>query len=402
MIPPRVLVVVDYFLPGFRAGGPIRAIANSRARLSGSLTFAVVTRNHDTDGVTYRDVRSSAWNSDPRGAIYYAPRLTRDVLETCIRESSADVIWLNSFFSRASLRVLLSRRFGRITTPVLLSPRGEFSPGALSRKRLRKTLAMWGLGSFGFLRDIHWVASSDLEADEIRTAVGGSDIAVVPESVREPLAPDAWPVKQPDALRMVFASRVDAKKNLQFLLEALAHARGRVHLDVIGPVEHAAYWDACRRLVKRLPANVTVAYRGEMPHAELEQHLRLYDVMALPTLGENFGHVIVEAWAAGCPVLVSDRTPWRRLVEEGGGWDLPLEQEAWVTVLERCVRLRGEEHDALRRRALERARGVWQDGIRGDEILEQLIVTVARRRDRTEPTPLSPEHEANANPTPCR
>jgi glycosyltransferase involved in cell wall biosynthesis len=401
MIPPRVLVVADYFLPGFRAGGPIRAIANSMARLSGPLTFAVVTRNHDTDGVTYRDVRSSAWNGDPRGRTYYAPRLTRDVLETCIRESSADVIWLNSFFSRASLRVLLSRRFGRVTLPILLSPRGEFSPGALSRKRLRKTLAIWGLGSFGFLQGVHWIASSDLEADEIRTAVGGSDIAVVPESVREPLAPDAWGVKHPDVLRMVFASRIDAKKNLAFLLEALAHSRGRIHLDVIGPVEHAACWEACRRQIERLPANITVEYCGELPHADLGQRLRQYDVMALPTLGENFGHVIFEAWAAGCPVLVSDRTPWRRLAEDGGGWDVPLEREAWVTVLRRCVTLSGEEHDALRRRALERARRVWQDGIRGDGVLEQLIVTVARRRDRTEPMPVPPERDATANPTPC-
>ena len=39
----------------------------------------------------------------------------------------------------------------------------------------------------------------------------------------------------------------------------------------------------------------------------------------LPTLGENFGHVIAES-----PVLISDQTPWRNLKNHGVGWDLPL------------------------------------------------------------------------------
>ena len=63
----------------------------------------------------------------------------------------------------------------------------------------------------------------------------------------------------------------------------------------------------------------SVAYTGEATHRDLQRRLSTYDVMILPTLGENFGHIIVEAWAAGCPVLISDRTPWRRL-EGAGSW----------------------------------------------------------------------------------
>ena len=45
-----------------------------------------------------------------------------------------------------------------------------------------------------------------------------------------------------------------------------------------------------------------------------------------PTLGENYGHVIYEALDSGCPVLISDQTPWRGLSEVGAGWDLPLDK----------------------------------------------------------------------------
>ena len=60
-----------------------------------------------------------------------------------------------------------------------------------------------------------------------------------------------------------------------------------------------------------------------------------HDLFLLPTRGENFGHVIFESLAAGVPVLVSDRTPWRDLDARGSGWVRSLETpEAFVDVLE--------------------------------------------------------------------
>ena len=59
-----------------------------------------------------------------------------------------------------------------------------------------------------------------------------------------------------------------------------------------------------------------------------------HDLLILPTQGENHGYVIQEALLSGCPVLISDRTPWRGLAALGVGADLPLEQPerfvAWL------------------------------------------------------------------------
>jgi glycosyltransferase involved in cell wall biosynthesis len=43
-----------------------------------------------------------------------------------------------------------------------------------------------------------------------------------------------------------------------------------------------------------------------------------------PTLGENFGHSIVEALWLGVPVLISDRAPWTNVQTFNAGWSLPL------------------------------------------------------------------------------
>jgi hypothetical protein len=57
-----------------------------------------------------------------------------------------------------------------------------------------------------------------------------------------------------------------------------------------------------------------------------------YDLFLFPTLGENYGHVISEALASGCPVVISDQTPWRNLEAEGinrNGFD-PFSSCAWT------------------------------------------------------------------------
>jgi glycosyltransferase involved in cell wall biosynthesis len=263
---------------------------------------------------------------------------------------------------------------------VLLAPRGEFAPGALALKRRRKAIAMRCLRWTGCLRSIHWLASSAAERDDIAHTIGASAITCVPESVADvPAADEPWPVKSPQRLRAVFAARIATTKNLHFLLEVLARCDGDIHLDIVGPLEDPDYWARCQALVRRLPATVSVEYTGEAAHRDLQRRLSTYDVMILPTRGENFGHIIVEAWAAGCPVLVSDRTPWRQLRSQSLGWDVPLDHPEWVRAIRECLEMSTEAHLMMRRRAREQAQRVWRQGVAGDASLQRLIEEAARR-----------------------
>ncbi len=356
----------------------------------------MLTRDHDTDGIRYRDIVPGRWTDGPDAAVYYAPRFTMAVLERCIRESRADVVWLNSFFSRASLRLLLLRRAGRLAQPVLLAPRGEFSPAALALKAARKRTAIRGLLDLGCLNGIHWIASSAFEADQIRQTVGASSITIVPESVRPPAPPDVWPVKQRGRVRAVCASRISPMKNQHFLLDVLTQCQAQIDLDLIGPIDDEAYWAACRRLIARLPSNVTVTHQGELAHAELMTRLSGYDLAVLPSRGENFGHAVAEAWSAGCPVLVSDRTPWRALSNDGVGWDVPLDRTEWIAALERCAVMTDSDLQPLRLQSIARARRVWHDGIDGDRALQELVLATASGAVPVDPTDRRLAHDAIA------
>ena len=101
-----------------------------------------------------------------------------------------------------------------------------------------------------------------------------------------------------------------------------------------------------------------------MPPSELPPHFEAAHFLLSSTTQENFGHSIVESWAHGCPVLISDRTPWRQLQEKGIGWDWPLEEEVWQSGLSEAMAL-----DAASWRSMsERARDFFKSQVRNDAV----------------------------------
>ncbi|MEI6501492.1 MAG: glycosyltransferase, partial [Armatimonadota bacterium] len=139
-------------------------------------------------------------------------------------------------------------------------------------------------------------------------------------------------------------------------------------LTAYGPREDAAYWAECEAIIKALPDNISVVYGGEVPHEQVPTRLAEHDLMVLPTANENFGHSILEALLAGCPVLISDRTPWRGLQAKGVGWDLPLEDpDGFTRVLQECVDMADARWQALSRAA----RALGEEAARDPEASEQ-------------------------------
>jgi glycosyltransferase involved in cell wall biosynthesis len=150
--------------------------------------------------------------------------------------------------------------------------------------------------------------------------------------------------KSQGKLQVVFLSRISPKKNLAGALRILQTIDVPVDFHIFGPAEDQDYWQLCQDLIQKLPPHVTATYQGPIPHGEVGHVLQRYDLFFLPSLGENFGHVIVEALGAGCPVLISDTTAFRRLESQRAGWDLPLEDEgAFRQILRRCTAMSPEE-----------------------------------------------------------
>ena len=90
-----------------------------------------------------------------------------------------------------------------------------------------------------------------------------------------------------------------------------------------------------------------VAHAGAVPPDSLGEVWARCHALLMPTRHENFGHAVVEAWAHGRPVLLSDQTPWRGLAELDLGWDLPLKLALWTQAFEIAMRWTEEEWVAM-------------------------------------------------------
>lgn len=356
---PRILTLTDYYLPGFKGGGALRTLANMVERLGSEFDFRVVTRDRDLgDAAPFHGVSPREWREVGRARVLYAP--PRAPLPLLLRGVARDVVYLNSVFSaRFGIVPLLAERAAAGAT-VVLAPRGELSPGALSLKPAKKRAFLAAARALRVHRRVLWQASSAVEADEVRRWFGAeARVRVAPDLVDAAPSPYfAPPAKAPGELRVAFLSRITRKKNLAGAISLLARVRGEVTLTVYGPVEDARYWDECRAAAATLPAGVRMEYAGAVPHDGIAGALRANHLFFLPTLGENFGHVVLEALRAGCPVLLSDRTPWERLEEAGAGWAFPLNApDAFARVLQGCVEMDGPAFAAASRRA-------WEHGAR--------------------------------------
>ena len=140
-------------------------------------------------------------------------------------------------------------------------------------------------------------------------------------------------------------------KNLIGAIEMLKQVEATVNFDVYGPAEDEAYWAECRAAAEALPSNIKFQYRGSLSPMDVPKTLAQYDLFLLPTLGENFGHVIAEALSAGLPVLISDTTPWRDLAEKSIGWDIPLNQPVrFAACIDECSTKPADEYDDWRKK----------------------------------------------------
>jgi glycosyltransferase involved in cell wall biosynthesis len=360
---PVVLAPCDYFFPGYKAGGPIQTIAGVAAQLQEEFLFRVITRDRDLgDSEAYSQFPANTWQALGATQIMYLPptRLGLRAIRRLIADTDHDILYLNSFFSVPFTIVpLLLQRFGLIPhRPVILGPRGELGSGALGLKSGKKRLYIAVARILGLTRSVVWQASGTHEARDIQRSFGsGANVVIAPDlATVKPTSTRRASEKKPNHLRLLFLSRISRIKNLDGALMFLRGVPGEIHFSIFGPIEDAAYWTLCQTLMAELPPNITTEYGGALTPESVGDVMAQHDLLYLPTHGEAFGHVILEALAAGCPVLISDRTRWRGLEAAGVGWDLSLENpEAFRDILRRCVAMEAVDWRDLSDRAREYA-----------------------------------------------
>ncbi|WP_328348652.1 glycosyltransferase family 4 protein [Micromonospora sp. NBC_00421] len=320
----RVVATAGVFEPGFRGGGPIRSLRFILDTLPGDLDVTLITRDRDLHSpAPYPGLSGRLLRRDDRSAVFYLdPRAPRHWVRLIrhVRSRPIDLLYVNSIWSPFSVVSILAvaLRLVRVGA-ILVAPRGELSPGALAIRALKKRLflALWA-PLLRWLR-VRWQACSELEEKQIRANLPWAQVMVNGNESPIPEHPAPPVVAHDGPLRLVFVGRISPMKNLSMALEAVAGTTRPVEFDIFGPPEDAPYWSRCQQIIAAMPGHVWVRYLGELAAADVMPTFSRYDAFLFPTLGENFGHVILESLASGCPVICSDNTPFSKLIVDTGG-----------------------------------------------------------------------------------
>ncbi|HEX3555879.1 MAG TPA: glycosyltransferase [Thermoanaerobaculia bacterium] len=315
----RLLHVVPTYVPAWRHGGPILAVHG--------LCRALVERGHEVTVLT-TDVHGDGRLDVPLGEpvrvdgvevwyfpvrwprrLYVSPALGRAALRVL---RGVDLLHLHSVFLWPTTAA--ARAAERAGVPYVVSPRGMLVPDLIARRgRWRKRAWMLVAERRTLERAAALHATSALEAEEAaRLGLPLPPVFKVPNGVDLP-SQDGVERREPFLL---FLGRVSWKKGLDRLIPALAHCPG-VELKVAGNDE-----EGLRPELERLAGEAGVAGRvvflGPMAGKEKASLLRRAAILVLPSRSENFGNVVLEAMAAGCPVAVTPEVGLAETVRETG------------------------------------------------------------------------------------
>ncbi len=357
MASKTILTLINYYLPGFKAGGPIHSISNLVKNLGKEHTFKIITSDRDLgDEVPFNSIESDKWNRrDGTDIFYLKPEISSYFsIHHLLKEQKHDIIYLNSFFSfKFSIFALILNSFFIKKSSIIISPKGEFSPGALKLKKFKKKMYIIFAKLIGLYKNVSWQASTHFEKQDI--------LAVFPNA-KVLVAPDIFPTpnnesimngnKETGLLKAIYLSRISPKKNLLGSLNVLSKIKGRVNYDIYGPIEDKKYWQKCQNIIAKMPTNIKVEYKGQVAYSEVLKTFSHYDLFFLMTHGENYGYVIIEALIAGCPALISDTTPWQDLAAFKAGVVQNLSEENnFLKSLEYWIEMDNDEHLVYRQGA---------------------------------------------------
>jgi glycosyltransferase involved in cell wall biosynthesis len=358
-IKPRITVFTRSYPPAYLRGGPARSLHALVEGLASEFAFSVITSAYDDCTTRHMpSIEPDLWATYDHARVWYSPNRVIRVRKTIklLMETEPHLVYVNSLFDcQFAILPLLIARIVWQKVPVVLAPRGELSTGALMWKPRRKRAFLRAFKCLKLHKSVTWHASTTLERTDIERSFGADIKCKVAMDLRTGLfaiqsvqtATSRDPARQRNSL--VFFSRIVPKKNLLSLIRAMQVVGSNARLSVAGPIEDPKYWRECLDLISRLRDPAVVKYVGTVPSDNVVDFLSRFELFVFPTLGENFGHVVLEALAAGTPVIVGCETPWAKLDSTGAVWTCdPCNPEAIARLIDRFLDLREEDRIRMR------------------------------------------------------
>jgi glycosyltransferase involved in cell wall biosynthesis len=388
-----------------RTGGPAATVRESSRVLSGKgLACTVLTTDlgeaastaHHTRltpqvGLVAPDVALRMYRAQPPRRLAFSAPLAR-VVRTAVREH--DVVHIHGLFLFPQYAAY--RAASRARVPFIVSPCGALDPALRGRSRLAKALTdfLWQGRMLRNASGIHFKTEEERRlASDLRLA---ERQFVVPNGIdwgSFQCLPDGACFRKRylgghDGPIILNIGRFSHKKGLDILIRAFAQTN-RAHsaalLVLVGPDD-----EELKPKLKRLAADLCVydkvVFIGMLHGEELRAALSAATIWALPSRTENFGNAVIEAMAAGVPIVVSPAVNLAPAIEAANaGIVCDRTPEAFSSAIAALLQSESRR-SSLSDRAREFARAYDWDGV-AERLIEMYVAAAGNDRlahERTE------------------
>lgn len=356
----RILHITPSYKPAFRYGGPtfsVSCLAESLAAADAEVWVFTTTANGPEEldvpvGVPVeiagvRVIYFRRWTGDHG---HFCPALWQALWR---QGQGFDVVHIHSWWNWVAFGAAFVCRVRGFRT--VFSPHGMLSPYTL-RSRVKR-LFQRAIGGW-LLAPTRWLATARLEQRELRALAPDREVVHLPNIVPLPgMETHTTAYRAGRPVRLLFLSRIDPKKGLDFLLETLAglDTDAEWQLIVAGDPT-SAYARKMQHWVRRKGLQARIHWQGWVSGNDKWRLLAGADLLVLPSQNENFALAVLEALAVGTAVVVSDQVGLCDYVrEQDFGWVVPLRVEAWHEALNDALN-DAVKRQRIRQQAPERVR----------------------------------------------
>lgn len=362
-----VIIFIDWFLPGYKAGGPVRSVANLISHLSDKYKFLIITTNTDyLENQAYKNIESNKWNDfDTNVKVFYFSKenLSKPKLKEIIEKTDFDIVYINGiysyYFSILPLFLIKNKK-------IIVAARGMLSEQAFCTKNAKKKLFLTIANFIGLYKKIIFQATNKKEKEQIKKRIRKFKRIVTVPNLPKKIQPEknTKQIKKSGTLKLVSIARISPEKNTLFALKILTDFKfsGKIKFDLYGSVYNPDYWKKCLSVIENSENNITVNYKNSIENKKVYETFAEYHFAFMPSQGENFGHSMLESMSAACPVIISKNTPWQKLEENQIGWDINLNNtKKFSQIIQKCIDMPQNQYDIISNNAFKFAKSFTQN-----------------------------------------
>ena len=268
----------------------------------------------------------------------------------CLRFfKSIDIIQFSGLFFPPTLPILFLAILKK--KKVVISARGELYDAAIGQKRFKKHI--WINIIKIFQRKIHFHATNDFELGVIQKIFPNANSTVVIPNYID------MPKMHKHAIKrsFVFVGRINPIKNIHLIIGALSKIHKQypeIQLDIVGssrfPYE-LEYHKSLVALTHKLNLNSRVNFLGHLNGDAKNKIIASNLALVLPSKSENFGNVILEAFAQGTPAIASKNTPWEILEDYKAGYWVEADENKIAKAMNSILNMENKKYIKFRENA---------------------------------------------------